>query len=53
MQLRELRREWPLLLSYTSLAFALTIGAEWFTDPIAPAAVWPLFGWLLKWLMRG
>ena len=43
---REILREWPLLLSYGSLLVVLTVGAGWFTDPIAPGAVWPLFGWL-------
>ena len=44
---REILREWPLVLSYGSLLVTLTIGAGWFADPIAPNAVWPLFGWLL------
>ncbi|MBQ72146.1 MAG: calcium:proton antiporter [Planctomycetaceae bacterium] len=43
---REILREWPLVLSYGSLLVTLTIGAGWFADPIAPGAVWPLFGWL-------
>ena len=43
---REILREWPLVLSYGSLLVTLTIGAGWFADPIAPNAVWPLFGWL-------
>ncbi|MEC8320459.1 MAG: calcium:proton antiporter [Planctomycetota bacterium] len=43
---RELLREWPLVLSYGSLIVTLTFGAGWFADPIAPNAVWPLFGWL-------
>ena len=43
---REILREWPLPLSYGSLLVSLTIGAGWFADPIAPSAVWPLFGWL-------
>lgn len=46
LQRRALLREWPLLLSYASLGAALTFGSRWFADPIAPAAVWPLFGWL-------
>ena len=46
LQRRELLREWPLVLSYASLAVVLTVGAPWFADPIAPGAVWPLFGWL-------
>lgn len=43
---RELAREWPLVLSYASLLVVLTIGREWFTAPITPSLVWPLFGWL-------
>ena len=43
---REILREWPLPLSYGSLLVTLTVGAGWFADPIAPGAIWPLFGWL-------
>ena len=43
---RELLREWPLVLSYLSLAVVLTIGRDWFAAPITPSLVWPLFGWL-------